>query len=218
MDRKRLEERLAALEAMVTPAKALSPAEIAEEAARLRAEGKSEGEVYRALEAMDPSLMRRGLVRPAAYSLADAPLIRVPHKWAARHPDPLVSIVGCLQDGGFSVLGPGGERHPVELSDDFDWRELDPLVVYALGLLVRVEEAWTIYWSRSREVRARYGLAGFCLGTAMRRVKRLEAEAPAGEVKEVRAEVGRRIQWVLAQEVEPAALPWEEFSITEGAA
>ena len=52
----------------------------------------------------------------------------------------------------------------------------------------------------------------------MRRVKRLEREAPAGEVKELRAEIGRRIDWIGRQEEEPAALPWEEFSIAEGAA
>lgn len=218
VDRKRLEDRLAALESRMAPAHALSPAEIAETAARLRAEGKKEAEVYRALEARDPLLAQRGLVRPAQYSIHDSPLIRLNHKWAARHHDRLVSIVGRLQDGGFSVSGPDGERHPVELSEDFDWRELDPLVVYALGLLVRVEAAWTIYWSRPKEVRARYGLAGFYIGTAKRRVKRLEVEAPAGEVEELRGILSRRIDWITAQTTEPASLPWEEFSIEGDAA
>ncbi len=210
MPRRDLDERLAALEARVTPASALRPEEIAEITVRIRADGKSDREVSLSLNERDPSLMMRGLIQLAQYSIHDSPLIRLPHKWAAGHRDPLVSIVGRLQECSFSVLGPGGEHHPVGVPARLDWRELDPLVVYFLGLLVRHEGAWVMYWSRPAEIRAEYGLAGFYLATATHRAARLKREDTPKQVAEISEAIQLRIDWITAQAEEPERLPWEK--------
>ena len=178
--------------------------------AQLRAEGKSDREVSAALDERDPTLATRGQIQPAQYSIHDSPLIRLPYRWAAGHPDPLVSIVGRLQEGSFSVAGPEGERHQVVAPANISWRSLDPLVVYFLGLLVRCETAWATFWSRTPKVRAELGLWGFYAGTALRRTARLERESDPAQVAEMREVIRPRIDWIMAQDEEPERLPWEE--------
>ena len=208
--RPQLLDRVQALEDRVTPTTALSFGDAFDLVAEARSDGDSEDMVLdRVLEA-DPTLLRRGFIRPAEYSIHDCPMIRLPGKRAARHPNAFVSIVGRLADGGFSVLGADGERHPVLLAEGTPWRSWDPVVVFFLGLLVRHQGAWTMFWSRPKDVRARHGLIGFYVGTAVRRSARYEREEGRDATEEVRRQLRGRIDWILAQEDEPSVLPWME--------
>lgn len=212
--RSRLLDRVQLLEDRVTPSSALSFDEAFGLMAEMRSAGQADAEVIDSLEERDPTLLRRGFHRPAEYSIHDCPLMRLPGKWAARHSDPFVSIVGRLDDGGFSVRGPGDDRHPVRLPSCAAWRNWEPIVVFFLGLLVHHEKAWTTFWSRSPEVRARIGIVGFYIGTAARRAARLRREEHPDVLADFSARLKERIEWIVTQEEEPVQLPWNQGAAT----
>ncbi len=208
MRRKNLADRLAALESRNIPPTALSFEEAGRHTIGPRAQGNSEREVCDALDEQDPSLMRSGFFVPSEYASYDQTTIRFPGEWAARHVNPYVAIVGRLNDGGFSVLMPGGERFPLRSPEGFDSRVLDHLAVFWLGLLAQITETWSTFWSRSAGVRGRIGLASFCIESAKKRAKTMEAEEDAEELADYRAALGVRIEWILGHHKEPDSIPW----------
>ncbi len=206
--KRRLLDRIEELETRIITANSLTNEQAMEFAATARSNGKSEAEVFDLLDKSDPSLLTRGIYSVAQYAVCDQPLLRLPNQWAARHKNPFIAIVGRLDDGGFSVLVPGGNRHPLKLPTGVDWRQWDPVAVHFLGWLVHHKLAWSTFWSRPKDFRAKVGIAEFYIGTAKKRAERLVRDEDSEVLGAYRETLEARIDWILEQTSEPTEIPW----------
>ena len=205
-----LRKRVKRLEEHARPP-SLSPAELEEQLAALRASGADEMEVLAHSVGVDPGRLHKVGFPPGEYCIFDCDLIRLPDHWAAQHEDRFVRLVGQLDAGVLCVTiqKNADSRLPLSVPASTNWRSWDPLVVMALVPVTWTTSTWRAYW---RLPSPRPSLFTAVVRRAMNMARSFTADRPPKFVEVVRREVASRIDWILDQHEEPKNLPWSRRS------
>lgn len=207
MSRNSLDARLTALETrMRAELTTLTSADVRRLIGKLRAEGRSEAEVFDRLTEADPNRRLAMPTRPAQYSIHDHPLIRLPDKWAARHEHPFVRLIGQLAEGQLCILTHPDEAHRQVLEVGPEWRGWDVLALPYLALLSWFPEPWRSYWAGEE----RGSLLDHYVELADARATEFASHHGPETAEEIRVDYRSRIEWILETDTEPDELPWNK--------